>query len=93
MIDPKDPAEKYPVEFDFSAVMSSVTAATVTVSVVGGYDASPSGILDGLPQITGSKAYQRVQAGVAGCIYKLRCEATDGTTVYAVTSALPVRVK
>ena len=93
MIDPKDPAEKYPVEFDFSAVLSSVTGATVTVSVVGGTDETPEAILDGSPQATGAKVYQRVQAGVAGCIYKLRCEATDGTNIYAVTATLPVRVK
>ena len=93
MIDPKDPAEKFAVEFNFSAVLSSVTGATVTAEVVGGVDASPADILDGLPQVTGPKVYQRVQSGVAGCIYKLRCEATDGTSIYAVTDTLPVRVK
>lgn len=93
MIDPKDPAETYPIEFNFSAVMSSVTGATVTVSVVGGVDESPGDVLDGAPQMTGAKVYQRIKAGVAGCIYKLRCEATDGANVYAVTDNLPVRVK
>ena len=93
MIDPKDPAEKFAVEFNFSAVLASVTGATVTAEVVGGVDESPGGILDGLPQVTGAKVYQRVHAGVPGCIYKLRCESTDGTSIYAVTDTLPVRVK
>ena len=93
MIDPKDPAEKFAIEFNFSAVLASVTEATVTAEVVGGVDVSPGGILDGLPQVTGAKVYQRVQGGVPGCIYKLRCEATDGTSIYAVTDTLPVRVK
>ena len=93
MIEPKDPAEKYAVEFNFSAVLSSVTGATVTADVVGGTDATPSAIIDGDPQVTGAKVYQRIKGGVAGCIYKLRCEATDGTSIYAVTDTLPVRVK
>lgn len=92
-IDPKDPAETYPIEFNFSAVLSSVTSATVTASVVGGVDESPEAVLSGDPQVTGAKVYQRVTGGLAGCIYKLRCEATDGTNIYAATDTLPVRVK
>lgn len=92
-IDPKDPAEAYAVEFDFSSVLDSISSATVTVSVIGGTDVDASELLLGMPQISSAKVFQRVHGGVGGCIYKLRCEATDGASIFATTCALPVRIK
>lgn len=46
---PKDPAESFPVSFDFSALLPSVTNATVAVSLLGGTDPSPGALLYGAP--------------------------------------------
>lgn len=89
-LEPKDPAEAYAVEFKFDRVLSVITGATVTVSLLAGTDASPSSLLNGTPQISGTSVYQRIQSGVAGCTYKLRCEATDGTETYVLTASIGV---
>ena len=89
-LDPKDPSEAYAVEFKFDRVLSSITEATCSVSLLAGADASSSDVLDGLPQIGGSSVYQRVHGGIPGCTYKLRCEATDGTETYVLTASIGV---
>jgi hypothetical protein len=88
----KDAAEKFAVEFDFSRLATTVDSATVSVSLLTGTDATPSALLDGAAQVSGAKVYQRVKAGVAGCNYRLRCEATAGSDVWALAESLPVRV-
>lgn len=89
-LEPKDPAEAYAVEFKFDRVLSSISSATCTVSLLGGTDASPDALLDGPAQISGTSAYQRIKSGVPGCTYKLRCEATDGTETYVLTASIGV---
>ena len=92
-LEPKDHAERYAIEFQYSATMSAITSATVTVQLLAGTDATPDDLLDGDPQISGTIVYQRVKAGVSGCTYKLRCTATDsgaGNETYVLTASIGV---
>lgn len=89
-LEPKDPAEAYAVEFKFDRVLSSVTGATVAVSLLSVTDATPETLLDGAAQTSGASVYQRIKSGVGGCTYKLRCEATDGTETYVMTASIGV---
>ena len=91
--EPKDPAEKFAVSFDFSAEMTTITSATITVQTLRGTDVSPQDVLDGAAQISGTTVLQRVKDGTHKATYKLRCEATDGTETWVITQALPVVVK
>lgn len=88
--DKKDPEEKYAVRFDFTKVLSAITSATVTASVVG-EDPDPSLVLDGNSQIVGTEVRQRVKEGLEDCKYTLRCVATDGTETYVLLGSLPVK--
>lgn len=89
-LEPKDPAEKFAVEFQFSKVLDSITTATCTVQLLAGVDATPTALLDGDVQVSETSVYQRVKAGVAGCTYKLKCEATDGTETYVMSASIGV---
>ena len=92
-LEPKDAGERYAIEFQYSATMSAITSATVTVQILAGTDATPNDLLDGAPQISGTSVYQRVKAGVSGCTYKLRCTATDsgaGNETYVLTASIGV---
>ena len=89
----KDPAEKFAVSFDFSSEMSAITSATVTIETMRGTDETPSDVLDGAPQISGTTVLQRIKDGEHKATYKFRCEATDGTEVWVITQALPVVTK
>lgn len=89
-LEPKDPAEAYAVEFKFDRVLDAITGATCTVTLLSGTDAAPQTLLNGDPQKSGTSVYQRIQSGVDGCVYKLRCEATDGTETYVLTASIGV---
>ena len=89
----KDPAEKFAVSFDFSAELSAITSATVTVTTLRGTDVAPSDVLDGAAHVSGTTVLQRIKAGTHKCSYKFRCEATDGIEVWVITQALPVETK
>ena len=92
-LDPKDAAERYAIEFQYSATMAAITSAAVTAQLLAGTDATPDNLLDGTPQISGTSVYQRVKSGVSGCTYKLRCTATDsgaGNETYVLTASLGV---
>ena len=91
--EPKDPAERFAVSFDFSAELTTITGATVTVQTLRGTDVAPENVLDGAAQIDGAKVLQRIKAGQHKCTYKLRCEATDGVETWVITQALPVVTK
>ena len=86
----KDPAEKFAISFDFTALMASITTATVTVEVISGVDATPSTLLNGSPQISGTTVLQRVDDGVSGAVYRLRCLANNATESFVLVAALPV---
>lgn len=90
MLDPKTPRETYPVEFDFSKLLASVTTATVTVTLLSGADASPSAILSGPTQISGAKVFQELTGGVDGAKYGLLCRASDETKTFELADAIEV---
>jgi hypothetical protein len=82
-------AENKPLSFEFSEVLASgesLSTASCSVLVLDGIDASPSNLLDGSATITGTKVYQRVQAGVAGVTYRLVATVTTsaGSTLIAI---------
>jgi len=87
----KDPSESIVVTFDFSALVSSISTATVTNAADEGNDAAPASMLSGAPLVTGTKVSQRLVGGVAGCTYHLRCTVTDdGGNTYVLANTLPV---
>lgn len=91
MMPTKDPSESVVVEFDFEGELTSIVSAVVTNTVHDGSDASPSSMLYGTPQIDGTKVLHRVQGGVSGVTYKLRCVATSGMDVIVRSALLPVK--
>lgn len=92
-LEPKDPSEAYAVEFKFDRVLSSITVASCTVSLLSGTDASYTDLLNGSAQISGTSVYQRIKSGATGCTYKLQCEASDGTETYILTASIGVVTK
>ena len=96
-IGPLDKDElKYAI-FNFSnelATGGTITTAVVTVELVVGIDASPSGLLSGGVTIDSANKLvsQRVAgAGRAGNTYRLRCQATDNSAnVHTVAALLAV---
>lgn len=81
---PKDYEESVVVKFDFSEEIDAIDSAAVSISIMGaGVDPDVASMLDGSPQISGTHVYQRVQAGVDGVNYKLRCRGskTGGDTL------------
>jgi hypothetical protein len=62
------------LSFDFAlelATGETISTATSSVIVIDGTDGSASSLLSGSPTISGTKAVQRVQGGVAGVTYRL----------------------
>lgn len=88
----KDPIERFAVQFDFSAVLASITSCSIDLTVSAGVDPSPS-VLDGDAQISGKTVVQRVKSGLHKCSYKLKCTATDGIETYVLAQTLPVRTR
>lgn len=89
--DPKRPGEEYPLSFNFSAELGTLTEATVTVDVLYGEDATPSAILSGTVTLSGTSALQRITGGVPGCVYGITCSATDATTsTYELRAVLSI---
>lgn len=88
---PKDPRERFAVEFDFSAELAAVAIADVTVELLSGDDPDPDALLDGAAQAVGQTVRQRVQGGVDRCKYLLTATASDGTETYVLVAVLPVR--
>ena len=75
----KPVGEKTPIGFDFASkllVGEVLVSATCSISVWSGIDTAPSSVLSGTPTVSGTKAYQIVTGGIAGCIYKITCTGT-----------------
>lgn len=93
MLSIKSPRETVVITFDFSSLTASISAPVVTASAYsGGTDPSPSSILSGAPQVSGSKVLQQVTAGVPGVYYELTAKviAADGVSIYELSDVLPV---
>ncbi len=91
----KDPAEALVADFSFAneiAVGETIASAQISCSVLSGKDATPSAVLSGAPNISGSSVLQRFHGGVAGATYLMRCVATlSSGRVLALAAILPVR--
>lgn len=91
MLSPKAPAEIITLIFDFTALTSTPTNPVVTVTALTySADPSPSGILQGLPTVIGSKVTQLIQNGVNGVYYEVTCQVDSGSERYTLTDVLPV---
>lgn len=90
VLSPKDPAEKFAIAFDFSALLESITTVSCSAAARG-TDTDPSQVLSGLPQVNGNVVLQRVRGGIADNDYVIRCEATNDTETYVLVGTLPVR--
>lgn len=91
MFDPKTPREEYPLEFEFSQLLTSISNAQVSVKVLSGNDPSPDAIRPGQPVVSGTKVFQHVVGGVNGTKYQLVCKATDGTKTFELAGSLEVK--
>ena len=87
----KDPAEAFAVEFDFTALLANINSTSCVASLSNGSAAAPGEILDGTAQIVGTKVRQRVDSGLVGRDYEIRCTASDGVETYVLVAILPVR--
>lgn len=91
----KDPAERFPVRFDFASELEAgetIDSATVAVLLRAGADASPSAVLNGAHTLGGGHVDQPIKSGVHAASYGLRCEATTSLGKVLVRAALlPVR--
>lgn len=92
---PKVPAAKVWLTFGFSKGMPpgvTIQSVSMSVQLKQGVDASPSAVLDGAPQIlAGGRVMQRVQGGVIGASYRIRCAATlSNGAVIILAGVVPV---
>ena len=84
---PKDYESEETFTFDFVNLYDSsiltISTAVVTAATVSGVDASPSSMISGAAQISGTKVLQELVGGVPGAAYHLRCKVTlsDGSIV------------
>lgn len=78
-IGPKDPDEKLTLSIGFAkrANGRAITAATSTIQLVTGTDATPASVLNGTPDYSADPVVkQRVKGGVVGCTYLIRIKVT-----------------
>jgi len=92
--DPLEPDEERNVAFDFSknGGLVSVSAPTITVSVLSGTDATPGASLVGSPAVAGAVVMQRVRGRLDGVEYVIECRVSAASGIYTINSLLPVRV-
>ena len=93
-IGPLEIGEIKAARFDFTneaGAGATLSAQSVTCVVVSGTDPSPSSVLVGSATVDGPFIVQKIQPGVAGCVYKLRALATDETGLrHGITAKLSV---
>ncbi len=90
-ISPKTPSEIIPVTFDFTSVITTVSAVvSLTVIVRAGADPDVAAMLQGAPQIQGPLVVQLIKNGVAGVTYELRCVVTGGDEKYELAAQMQV---
>lgn len=91
----KDPAEKVWATFDYGAALEPgevIQSAAIGVSLKQGTDAAPAAILaSAAVLLAGGRVTQRIQGGVDGAAYLVRCAATTSTErVLLLAGVLPV---
>lgn len=86
--------ERVTAEFDFGPELQigeTVVSVVWVVTTVKGVDASPQSVLYGAPVIQGTRVYQQLWAGLAGCSYRVQCRATTQIgDVLILQGVLPV---
>lgn len=93
----KDPAEIKLLRFALKGDVepgTTIDAVEMTVAVVDGDDATAGAVLLGAAQINNAalEVLQRVQGGLDGRDYEVRCLVTDTTGLkHLVSAVLPVR--
>ena len=88
----KDPFEQITVTFDFSALLSTISVATMQCKVITGTDASPSAILSGSPQVSGNIVRHAVIGGLNGVTYSIRCSATGPEGLFVLAARITAEV-
>lgn len=87
--------ERVTAQFDFTPDLQPGDApvtVVMTVTTVEGVDAAPAQVLYGLPQIKGRRVFQKLQGGLAGCVYLVQCQVTTRLgDVLLLARLLPVR--
>lgn len=87
--------ERITVEFDFGADLAAgdaVVSTELELTCVLGTDAAPQALLSGAAQIKGARVFQQLQAGLAGCNYRVTCKATTtNNNLLVLSRVLPVR--
>ena len=69
----------------------SLASVQVLVTTVLGVDAAPQAVLFGAAQIKGARVFQKLQAGLAGCSYRIECRATTAdNNLIILARVLPV---
>lgn len=99
VLSPKAPRERVPLAFDFTYLLGGQltldSVDIVSVAVVAGTDATPSGLLYGQAFVQDDRVIvQYVSGGVAGCDYRITATGnTSGTPARKLSLAalLPVR--
>jgi hypothetical protein len=90
----KYPQERITVEFDFGRDLSPgdpISTVQLALTTVLGTDASPQSMLFGAAQIKGSRVFQQLQGGLAGCSYRVQAQATtQNNNILVLARVLPV---
>lgn len=94
-VDLKTPDEIIDVTFDYTDSLEAgetVESAVVSVSLRKGVDEDSAEILSGDPTVSSPYVVQRVEGGVSGCQYNIKCLATTSDDrKYELIAVLPVR--
>lgn len=90
---PKDPSEIITLTFQFGHIATSaLSSPVVTVIHTGGIaDAAASSMVLGSATVTGTDITQRIQAGVDGANYLVRCMVDSDSNKYVIAGVLKVR--
>ena len=84
VLNPKLAVEVRNETFNFTSSLAAsgtetISTASTTAIVFSGTDASPGAIISGTATISGAQVTQKIQGGIVGVIYELRCSITTST--------------
>jgi hypothetical protein len=93
--DTKRPVEKVWSTFRFGkqlAIGENVVSVAISVALIQGVDVAPAAVIDGVALLlSGGRVMQRLQGGVDGASYRIRCDATTSNgQVLSLAGVLPV---
>lgn len=89
----KSPGEIIHVTFEMKNLTAAPLTPTVTITQLSGpADSNVATMAVGAPQISGTQVRQKVQGGLNGCNYAVKCQidTTEGYR-YVEVATLPVR--